>query len=362
MGVLGTSNKSFVHLLGHLVLHLAFHAVAGFEFLQVFCAILVQGDADGEALLHLDKIASGIVDGDERKSTTCGIGKAEHTAFVGHVRHRVHMNAHFRAALYVRQLALAIVRLHPFLVLIHDADKRLTGVDQFADVDVTTADHAGMRGDDVTIREVQFRQINRRLRQLDCRFGRREVKALLSLYALLHLYGVANLLITGLRGKVRRVRLLIDLLRDRACLEQLLVAVIFALQVVHVRFRLGFGRLGHLDIAVRRADGRTGLLALLTRTGKVTLCLCQTQAELAVFKDDQRVAFANMLVRLKTNILNKTLHTRVLRRDVLAYAGIVRVLDAPEMSELQHNVRYACEKKQHDNRVVQIRKNLGFSH
>ena len=101
---------------------------------------------------------------------------------------------------------------------------------------------------------------------------------------------------------------------------------------------------------------------MLLRPRQIALGLRQTQTKLAVLNDDQRVAFANMLVRFKTNLLNKTLHARVLRRDVLTHAGIVRVLDATEMSELQHNVRYACKKKQHDNRVVQIRENLGFSH
>ena len=104
------------------------------------------------------------------------------------------------------------------------------------------------------------------------------------------------------------------------------------------------------------------LVCFAAAHAQVALGLRQTQTKLAVLDDDQRVAFANVLVGFKTNLLNKTLYARVLRRDVLAYAGVVRVLDVPEMSELQHNVRYACEKKQHDNCVVQIRENLGFLH
>ena len=87
------------------------------------------------------------------------------------------------------------------------------------------------------------------------------------------------------------------------------------------------------------------MFALLLGTRQIALGLRQTQTKLAVLNDDQRIAFANVLVRLETNLFNKTLHARVLRRDVLAHAGIVRVLDVPEMSELQHNVRYAGKKK-----------------
>ena len=104
------------------------------------------------------------------------------------------------------------------------------------------------------------------------------------------------------------------------------------------------------------------MFALLLRTRQIALGLRQTQTELAVLDYNESIAFIDVLIRLETNLLNKTLHARVLRRDVLAHAGIVRVLDVPEMSELQHNVRYAGKKKQHDNRVVQIRENPGFLH
>ena len=143
-------------VLGHLVLHFALNGISGFEFLQVFCTILAQGNADGEALLDLDEVARGIVDGDEGECATCRIGETEDAAFVCDVRNRIYMDRDLGAFMDMRQLRLAIVGFHPFLVLIHDADKRLTRVDEFADIDVARAHKTRVRGDDVTIGEIEF--------------------------------------------------------------------------------------------------------------------------------------------------------------------------------------------------------------
>ena len=124
--------------------------------MQVFCAILVQGDADGEALLDLDEVARSIVNGDERVRATGGIGEAEDAAFVRDVRDRVHMDRDLGTFVDMRQLRLAVVGFDPEAILIHDADKRLSGVDQFADIDVARAHETRVRGNDVTIEEIEF--------------------------------------------------------------------------------------------------------------------------------------------------------------------------------------------------------------
>ena len=93
--------------------------------MQVFGAILVQGDADGKALLDLDEVARSIVNGDERVRAACGIGEAENTAFVRDVRDRVHMDRDLRTFMDMRQLRLAVVGFDPEAILIHDADKRV---------------------------------------------------------------------------------------------------------------------------------------------------------------------------------------------------------------------------------------------
>ena len=81
------------------------------------------------------------------------------------VRNGIHHYVDFRTGFDVRQLAFAIVGLHPFLVLIDDADKGLSGVDQFADVDVACADHARVGGDDVAVRQIELSQLDGGLRQ-----------------------------------------------------------------------------------------------------------------------------------------------------------------------------------------------------
>ena len=124
--------------------------------MQIFGAILVQSDADGEALLHFDEVARSIVNGDERVRATGGIGEAENTAFVRDVRDRVHMDRDRGTFVDMRQLRLAVVDFDPEAILIHDANKRLSGVDQFADIDVARAHETRVRGNDVTIGEIEF--------------------------------------------------------------------------------------------------------------------------------------------------------------------------------------------------------------
>ena len=124
--------------------------------MQVFCAILVQGDADGEALLDLNEVARSIVDGDERVRATGGIGEAEDAAFVFDIWHSVHMDRDLGTFVDMRQLRLAVVGFDPEAILIHDADKRLPRIDQFADIDVARAHETRVRGNDVTIGEIEF--------------------------------------------------------------------------------------------------------------------------------------------------------------------------------------------------------------
>ena len=124
--------------------------------MQVFCAILVQGDADGEALLDLNEVARSIVDGDERVRATGGIGEAEDAAFVLDVRNGIHMDRDRGTFVDMRQLRLAVVGFYPEAILIHDADKRLTGIDQFTDIDVPRTHKTRVRGNDVTIGEIEF--------------------------------------------------------------------------------------------------------------------------------------------------------------------------------------------------------------
>ena len=93
--------------------------------MQVFCAILIQSDADGEALLDLDEVARSIVDGDERVRATGGIGEAENAAFVFDIWHSVHMDRDLGTFVDMRQLRLAVVGFDPEAILIHNADQHV---------------------------------------------------------------------------------------------------------------------------------------------------------------------------------------------------------------------------------------------
>ena len=93
--------------------------------MQILCAILIQGDADGEALLDLNEVARCIVDGDERVRATGGIGETEDAAFVRDFRNDIHMDIDLGTFMDMRQLRLAVVGFDPEAMLIHDADKRV---------------------------------------------------------------------------------------------------------------------------------------------------------------------------------------------------------------------------------------------
>ena len=93
--------------------------------MQILCAILVQGDADGKALLDLNEVARSIVDGDERVRATGGIGEAEDAAFVFDIWHSVHMDRDLGTFVDMRQLRLAVVGFDPEAILIHNADQRV---------------------------------------------------------------------------------------------------------------------------------------------------------------------------------------------------------------------------------------------
>ena len=61
-----------------------------------------------------------------------------------------------------------------------------------------------------------------------------------------------------------------------------------------------------------------------------------------------------MLVGLKTDLLDESLHACVLRRNILADTRVVGVFDMSEMGELHHYVCDACQKKQNNDRIVDV--------
>ena len=86
-----------------------------------------------------------------------------------------------------------------------------------------------MGGDDVAVRQVELGQLDGRLRQLHRRFGGGTAVALLVSDILLHIDGMADLLVAGFGGKVGGVGLVVLVLRDPAGVQQLFVAIVVAL-------------------------------------------------------------------------------------------------------------------------------------
>lgn len=202
-----------------LVFYLTLHTVACLEPLQFLGAILVEGDADGEPLLHLDEVAGSVIDGQQRKSAAGGVGQSLHTAFVLVAGNGIHHDVDLRTILDMGQLAFTIVGLHPLLFLVHDTDKGLSGIDQLPDVDVAGTDYSRVGGNNVAVREVEFRQLDCRLRQLHRRFGSGTAVALLVGHILLHINGMADLVVAGLGGKVGGVGLVVLVLRNAANMQ-----------------------------------------------------------------------------------------------------------------------------------------------
>ena len=110
-------------VLGHLVLYFTLDGIASLKACEVFRCVLIQGDADGEALLDLDEVARCIVSGNEGERAACGIGEAEDAAFVLDVGNSIHMDRDLGTFMDMRQLRLAVVGFHPFLLLINNGDE-----------------------------------------------------------------------------------------------------------------------------------------------------------------------------------------------------------------------------------------------
>ena len=115
----------------------------------------INPNAYRHALLHLDEIACGIVDRNQRERTTCSIADAFYHTCIFHIGNSIGSKAHLIANLDIRHLRLLKVGLHPFLMLIDNAHHCLTGIDQLPHMNILAAHHTITSRNDVTIREVQ---------------------------------------------------------------------------------------------------------------------------------------------------------------------------------------------------------------
>ena len=107
------------------------------------------------ALLYLNEIACGIVDRNQRERAACGIADTLYHTCIFYIGNGIGCKTDFIANFDIRYLRLLIVGLHPFLMLIDDADQGLTRVNQLPHMNIFAAHHTIASGNDVAIREVQ---------------------------------------------------------------------------------------------------------------------------------------------------------------------------------------------------------------
>ena len=134
-----------------LVFHLTFQIIAGTELLHVLRLVAVKLDSHGDTLFHLNEIACGIVDWQQRESTARGAADTLNMSFVFNAWHRIGFHLHLSSFMDVWQLALLIVGFHPDAVGIYDVYQRLTWLYKHAFLNVFCAYDAITRSDDIAI-------------------------------------------------------------------------------------------------------------------------------------------------------------------------------------------------------------------
>ena len=140
--------------------------------------------------------------------------------------------------------------------------------------------------------------------------------------------GTAYLIVARLAGFVCRLHIIELLTGDRFLLQQLLVTLVVALGILHLHTRLLDTRIVHPQVVLCGSDAHAGSLLTRQRVGKIGLRLSQSQLELAVLDDDQRIALVYRLILFETNLLDESLHTRIHGRDMLFHLSIVGIFHA----------------------------------
>ena len=93
--------------------------------------------------------------------------------------------------------------------------------------------------------------------------------------------------------------------------------------------------------------------------GKVCFRLSHPEAEFGIFDDDERIAFAYLLILCETYLLDESRYTGVDRGDVLFHLCIVGIFDISQMDESGTNINDTSgEEAKNKNIVYQL---LSFS-
>ena len=94
----------------------------------------------------------------------------------------------------------------------------------------------------------------------------------------------------------------------------------------------------HTQIVLGGGDSYGGGLPSCGCIGKVCFRLSHPEAEFGIFDDDERIAFAYLLILCETYLLDESRYTGVDRGDVLFHLCIVGIFDISQMDESGTNI------------------------
>ena len=109
-------------------------------------------------------------------------------------------------------------------------------------------------------------------------------------------------------------------------------------------------------------DAACRTLRTALSTGKVCFCLSQTQTELGILNDNQRIALLHLLKFIKAHLAYKALHTAVLWHDILAYTCIIRDFASTEMHKLTGGINSTTYDAEYYYCIINIGRYLILFH
>ena len=152
------------------VSHFTFYIHSGTEACQVFRLVVgCKFNAYGDALLHLDEVAGGIILRHQGQGRAGGIRDGRNHTRELHARYGIHLNVDFLSVLHDGGLRFLVVGDDPLLCFVNQGHHGLSRLYQLSFMDVLAAGHSVGRGHDDGVRQVQLSQVQFGSRHFDGR-------------------------------------------------------------------------------------------------------------------------------------------------------------------------------------------------
>ena len=153
------------------------------------------------------------------------------------------------------------------------------------------------------------------------------------------------MLVACFGGFISCVYVVILLFGHCVFLQQFFEAVQFASGVFHLYAYLFDACVAYTQVVLSGGDSYRGGFPSCGGIGKVCFCLGHPEAKFSVFDDEERVAFAYLLILFETYLLDKSRYAGVDRSDMLLYLCIVGILDVSQMDESGTNINGSANKE-----------------